>query len=75
MSKIRNIKYICETLELTRRQVASIVGKSVNTINQYASDNTLLSLEDIINIRNYLARSNPEYENYRIDVMREILGK
>lgn len=72
VESVRSIKYICSSLELSRRQLALIINKSVNTLNQYCSDGKLLSHDDIARVLKYLGSRQPKYQDYANKIIAEI---
>jgi len=72
IESVRSIKYICGTLELSRKQLAIIVNKSVNTLNQYSSNSKLLSHDDIAKVLRYVSSRQPKYQQYANQIIEEL---
>jgi hypothetical protein len=71
-SNLRKINYVCKRLEITRKQLSKILNKSINTLNQYSSDDKLLSYDDVALIYKYIAAKQPEYQEYMKEIFAEM---
>ena len=71
-SDLRKINCICERLEITRKQLSKIIDKSINTLNQYSSDNKPISYDDIALVYKYVVAKQPKYQAYMQEIFAEM---